>query len=67
MPRPRNLKLFHITYTRGSLVFRERYLNFRIVIDSKLFTRMGMLSIVCSIFDPLGLVGLYVLKGKKFV
>ena len=40
-------------------------LQFRIVVDGKPCTRRGILSTVSSIFDPLGLVGPYMLEGKK--
>ena len=42
-------------------------LQFRIVIEDKPFTRRGVLSIISSIFDPLGLVSPYLLDGKKLL
>ena len=39
-------------------------LQFRIIVDSKPFTRRGILSTVSSIYDPLGFVGPFVLEGK---
>ena len=42
-------------------------LQFRIVVDSKPFTRRGILSTVSSIYDPLGFVGPFVLEGKRIL
>ena len=40
---------------------------FNINLDTKPITRRGILSAVCSIFDPLGLISPYVLEGKKIL
>ena len=40
-------------------------LQFRIIVDSKSFTRHGIFSTVSSIYDPLGFVGPFVLEGKR--
>ena len=42
-------------------------LQFRIIVDSKPFTRRGILSTVSSIYDPSGFVGPFVLEGKKIL
>ena len=42
-------------------------LQFRIIVDSKPFTRRGILSTVSSIYDPLGFVGPFVLEGKRIL
>ena len=42
-------------------------LQFRIIVDSKPFTRRGMLSTVSYIYDPLGFVGPFVLEGKRIL
>jgi len=40
-------------------------LGFRIVLKDKPLTRRGMLSTISSVYDPLGLVAPFLLKGKK--
>ena len=40
---------------------------FRVNLKEKPGTRRGMLSILSSIFDPLGLVSPFVLKGRKIL
>ena len=40
---------------------------FRVNLKKKTGTRRGMLSILSSIFDPLGLVSPFVLKGRKIL
>ena len=40
---------------------------FNINLDTKPITRRGILSAVCSIYDPLGLISPYVLEGKKIL
>lgn len=45
----------------------EDLLSFRIKMDTKPLTRRGILSTINSIYDPLGLVGPLVLKGKQIM
>ena len=42
-------------------------LQFRIIVDSKPFTRRGILSTVSSIYDPLGCVGPFRLEDKRIL
>ncbi|PIK33033.1 hypothetical protein BSL78_30155 [Apostichopus japonicus] len=41
--------------------------QFRIVLKNQTLTRRGILSTVASIYDPLGLLAPYVLKGKQIL
>ena len=43
------------------------YLGFRISLESKPLTRRGILLIVSSIYDPLGLVSPFLLPGRKIL
>ena len=43
----------------------EDKLEFKVKLMEKSMTRRGMLSIISSIYDPLGLVNPHLLKGKK--
>ena len=41
--------------------------GFRIIIKDKPLTRRGILSTICSIFDPLGMAAPFLLTGKKIL
>ena len=41
--------------------------QFRIVVPVKPFTRRGVLSVISSIYDPIGLVSPFVLEGRKIL
>ena len=43
------------------------HLQFRVEQADQPFTRRGILSTVSSIYDPLGLVALFLLKGKRIL
>ena len=45
----------------------EDKLEFKVKLKEKPMTRRGMLSIISSIYDPLGLLNPYLLKGKKML
>ena len=45
----------------------ENKLEFKVKLKEKPMTRRGMLSIISSIYDPLGLLSPYLLKGKKML
>ena len=42
-------------------------LGFRIILKDKPLTRRGILSTICSIYDPLGMAAPFVLTGKKIL
>ena len=45
----------------------EDKLEFKVKLKEKQMTRRGILSIISSIYNPLGLVSPYLLKGKKIL
>ena len=42
-------------------------LGFRIILRDKPFTRRGILSTTCSVYDPLGIAAPFLLVGKKIL
>ena len=42
-------------------------LRFRIILKGKPFTRIGILSTICSVYDPLGIAAPFLLVGKKIL
>ena len=42
-------------------------LGFRIILKDKPFTRRGILSTICSVYDPLGIAAPFLLVGKKIL
>ena len=62
LPGPDVERLLGVVWCVQSDTFQNR-----ISIDSKPFTRRGILSTVSAIYDPLGFIGPFVLEGKRLL